>query len=334
MANVLVNDLYLSDIADAIREKLDTEDTYKPSEMANAIESIPSGGSTINNQNKTVHPSSSDQSVTADTGYTGLGTVSVKAVTMSNLSASNIVEGVTVKIGDADDDDRIASVTGTASGGITPTGTKQISITQNGTTTEDVTNYASAEITVNVQSGGTDYLAQKVQGTLVSYTSDDVTAVVTHGFANCLNLQTLKIHNATSIDNYAFLNCASLLGIALPSLLSSGHSLFSGCSAMKYADFGSSFSSIPSACFNNCTSFDTLILRNSSVVTLANVSAFNGTKFKSGGAGGTIYVPQALLNTYPTSGNWATVNGYGTITWAKIEGSIYENAYADGTPIS
>ena len=46
MANVLVNDLYLSDIADAIREKLDTEDTYKPSEMANAIESISGGGIT------------------------------------------------------------------------------------------------------------------------------------------------------------------------------------------------------------------------------------------------------------------------------------------------
>lgn len=35
-------------------------------------------------------------------------------------------------------------------GGITPTGTKQISITSNGTTTEDITNYADAEITVNV----------------------------------------------------------------------------------------------------------------------------------------------------------------------------------------
>lgn len=34
--------------------------------------------------------------------------------------------------------------------GATPTGTKQISITQNGTTTEDVTNYANAQITTNV----------------------------------------------------------------------------------------------------------------------------------------------------------------------------------------
>ena len=37
--------------------------------------------------------------------------------------------------------------------GIVPSGTKQISITQNGTTTEDVTQYASAEITVNVPTG-------------------------------------------------------------------------------------------------------------------------------------------------------------------------------------
>lgn len=155
MANVFVNEDSLSDIADAIRSKLNVQTTYKPGEMAAAIESISGGGSTINNQNKTVHPSSSQQSITADSGYTGLGTVTVKGVTVENLSAANIVSGVTVKIGDADDDDSIASVTGTASsGGITPTGTKQISITQNGTTTEDVTNYANAEITVNVSGGG------------------------------------------------------------------------------------------------------------------------------------------------------------------------------------
>jgi len=39
---------------------------------------------------------------------------------------------------------------GTIQTGIIPTGTKQIGIAQNGTTTEDVTNYANAEITVNV----------------------------------------------------------------------------------------------------------------------------------------------------------------------------------------
>ncbi len=48
-----------------------------------------------------------------------------------------------------------------------PTGTKSISITENGTTTEDVTNYASAEITVDVQGGGGGGLTLLGSGTYV-----------------------------------------------------------------------------------------------------------------------------------------------------------------------
>lgn len=77
---------------------------------------VPSGSPTL--QNKTIYPSSSDQSITADVGYDGLGTVTAKAVTTTNLTAANIVSGVTVEVGDADDSDRILSVTGTASSGM------------------------------------------------------------------------------------------------------------------------------------------------------------------------------------------------------------------------
>lgn len=44
MANVVINDTNLMNIADAIREKNGTEDTYKPSEMAEAILAIQGGG--------------------------------------------------------------------------------------------------------------------------------------------------------------------------------------------------------------------------------------------------------------------------------------------------
>lgn len=53
----------------------------------------------------------------------------------------------------SDNLDGYSQVTVNVQGGITPTGTKSISISSNGTTTEDVTNYASAEITVNVPTG-------------------------------------------------------------------------------------------------------------------------------------------------------------------------------------
>ena len=54
---------------------------------------------------------------------------------------------------------RIAELLPTAIGGITPTGTKTINITQNGTFTEDVTNYANAEVITNVPNDITDSLS-------------------------------------------------------------------------------------------------------------------------------------------------------------------------------
>ena len=58
----------------------------------------------------TYHPSTSSQSIASGTYLTGAQTIS--PVTTTNLSASNIVSGVTIKVGDSSDDDRIASVTG------------------------------------------------------------------------------------------------------------------------------------------------------------------------------------------------------------------------------
>lgn len=55
--------------------------------------------SDVNNQNKTVSPSTSSQTVEADSGYSGLGTVTVNAVTSAidaNIQSENILSGVTI----------------------------------------------------------------------------------------------------------------------------------------------------------------------------------------------------------------------------------------------
>ena len=93
--------------------------------------------------------------------------------------------------------------------------------------------------------------------------------------------------------------------------------------------------------FTGCENLVTLILRQSVIYPLGNINAFTQTPFASGGTGGTIYIPKALYDhlgdgaslDYKAATNWSTIDGYGTITWAQIEGSQYENYYADGTPI-
>lgn len=59
----------------------------------------------------TYNTSTSDQTIASGQYLTG--TQTIKAVTVSGLSADKILSGTTVKVGDANDDDRIASVTGT-----------------------------------------------------------------------------------------------------------------------------------------------------------------------------------------------------------------------------
>ena len=44
MSKIAISEEYLTDIADSIREKLDTQDTSKVSEMSEAIDSISGGG--------------------------------------------------------------------------------------------------------------------------------------------------------------------------------------------------------------------------------------------------------------------------------------------------
>lgn len=184
--------------------------------------------------------------------------------------------------------------------------------------------------------GDTDEgLVGVLENTLTELTSDNVTKIVSYALRGRSALTKVHLKNCRQISDNAFNGCSNVVTLVLPGLNANmGSSALCQMVKLTHADFGPGTTSITANCFSGDTMLTTIILRKASVVPLSNVNAFNNTPFKSGGTGGTIFVPSALINSYKAASNWSTVNGYGTITWAAIEGSQYETAYADGTPIS
>lgn len=87
----------------------------------------------------TYYPSTSDQTISS-TQYLS-GTQTIKGVLLTNLTAANIANGVTVKVGDSVDDDRIISITGTLSGSSwTLLGYKDLTVSTTSTTAAAITN--------------------------------------------------------------------------------------------------------------------------------------------------------------------------------------------------
>lgn len=81
-----------------------------------------------------------------------------------------------------------------------------------------------------------------------------------------------------------------------------------------------------SSMFYGNTNMNILILRQTDAVpSLANTGAFSGTKFASGKAGGTLYVPNTMIASYQAASNWSTILGYETNSIVKLEGSPYES---------
>ena len=392
MANVVVEEQSLIDIANAIRTQNETTNTYKPSEMANAILDIPTNEvvePTL--QEKTITPTTSSQTVTPDTNYDGLSKVTINGVTSaidSDIKAINIRKGIdilgvtgtmeeyvapklqsksatpkttlqtitpdssydglsSVSVGavtSSIDSNITASniksgvsilgVEGTLEEGITPTGT--LEITENGT--YDVTEYASANVSVASSGGGDDGLAGSIiDRTITEFNDNNILDVGHSAFRACSKVKTINIPKATTVADYGFYQCSSLTSLNLPSVTSVGQQVIYGCNKLTSLSLPSLISvstnalreaqyleivdlpkltNIATQTFYGCRGLKALILRSETLVTLANTNAFTtcyrilGTKnsgFNPNGEKiGFFYVPKALIEDYRVATNWSS----------------------------
>lgn len=138
------------------------------------------------------------------------------------------------------------------------------------------------------------------------------------------NLVTVNLPEFVTMSRRCFYNDQKLKNVNIPKCPIIGDTMFQQCYALEFLD-APSVTSIATNGFFNARKLSTLILRHDSVVILQNVSAFSNTPMRGyNSQSGTIYVPQALIGSYQTANNWATLYGEGHVTFAAIEGSEYE----------
>lgn len=119
-----------------------------------------------------------------------------------------------------------------------PTGTKEVTVNQNGDITEDVKDYASVKITTQVE-GGDPELERKY---------DELLKVLER--VNTNNF-TVENDDITKLGDYAFYGNERITSVLLPNVTYVGTSCFANCYMLSESTFGN-LSIIPTRAFQNC----------------------------------------------------------------------------------
>ena len=141
-------------------------------------------------------------------------------------------------------------------------------------------------------------------------------------------------HQITALCRYAVDMERAEVILADNVRLSGSGSAFYSCPALKTVVLRSSNVMVIGAVNAQAITgiVDTIVLDSPVVATLIAANTISSAAFAQGGTGGTIYIPKALYDhlsdgseyDYKSATNWSTIDSYGTITWAQIEGSEYE----------
>ena len=181
-----------------------------------------------------------------------------------------------------------------------------------------------AEFQNTIDLYGDETVAAKIVGKEIEDFADDILSNFgAYAFYDCRKLTSVNLPNVTKIPNSAFYNGIALFGVNFPSAVEVGIDAFRSCSKLTSINFPC-LTNIGAGAFYSCTKLDTLVIGGGTVCALGNVNAFTGTPFRTSGKSGTVYVPQALIESYKTATNWSTLYAAGTCNFVAIEGSEYE----------
>lgn len=264
------------------------------------------GGVTIKNQNKTI---TENGTYTADSGYTGLGTVTVSVAPPPSDIDKFIDRSITEVSGS------VTSVGEYAFNSCSKLTSVNFPLaTRIGGRAFNICEKLSG---VNIPSATEigDYAFNKCKS-LTDVNFPLVTKVGNNAFSECINLTSINFPLISgTLGNSSFAACKNLTSVNFPLIDYIGRSAFSGCNNLTSVDFQSA-KKIESSAFETCYMLTRIALRSTTVCTLANVSAFKScyhlhgtvhtTYNPDGLKDGYIYVPSALIEDYKVATNWST----------------------------
>ena len=277
MANVLVEETSLSNIASAIREKNGGSATYKPGEMAAAISNLPIGGSNTGEDAFLTRSGSGDYvndrietlggGAFYQTNYSTITLSNVKVMDgasiirfNNNLTALNLPALTTITCTYTDPSVHLMMKYGSQ-------------ISNNASlTTLNLPNLTTISNSVAASFSNNSNL---VSVSLPSLT----TANLMQGFAYCPSLETVNLSSLQSSSNayQTFYNCSNLQSINLPNLTQWGvddammYETFENCTNLQTVNLPKLTNAIlGDSTFKNCTSLQSIELKCSNSLVFYN----------------------------------------------------------------
>ena len=260
MANVLVEETSLSNIASAIREKNGGSATYKPGEMAAAISNLPTGGGS---EDEILTRSGSGDYVNDRIETLGGGAfyqTNYSTITLSNVK---VMDGASIiRFNNNLTELNLPALTTITCTYIEPSKSTKYGMQISNNASLTTLNFPNLTTMSDSVAASFEANPNLVSASMPLLT----TANLREGFAYCPSLETVDLSSLQSSSNayWSFTNCSSLQSINLPNLTQWGemYETFSGCTNLQSVNLPNLTGNIIGAgAFENCTSLQTIELK-------------------------------------------------------------------------
>lgn len=282
MSKVLVNEENLTNIANAIREKNGTTTTYKPGDMATAIQTISSGGATP--EKGIVINEWDSNGYATDITVVGMGEIPNYYLELYDYNARHILsKATTIRL-----PNQLTSIGNSAF--------------------RNRHELTSLDIPDSITSIGNNAFYE-CRYLVITKLPSALVSIGSSSFYNCFNIALTELPSGlTSIGDNAFSGCKLKITKIPDNVTTIGLRAFDSCKYIKTLELPKSLVSIGSNCFTRCSELATVILPNVEVVPELGSHAFGSQYFETPIYNGTgyIYVPDDLVDSFKSATNWST----------------------------